>query len=142
MAPITTVEDYQRENRVVVPEELTDHVLNALQSAEDDLERAVGSIFYNQDPEGRAGRDWLRLASYRALEYITATDEAFRSALTSPFQSETIGRYSYTLKAPAAGVMANPAYKAILDFYKGLATAEIQYNRGGRFRPGDEYSRW
>ena len=135
----TSVADYEKYNRTFVPEELREHIQTALDNAEDDLVRELGASFFDS-AETQAGRDWLRLASWRAAEYIRVTSVEFQEAMSSPFQSETIGRYSYVLRSPQQGVGDNPRYKAILDFYRGIATAPIQYNDGST-RVGDEYWR-
>lgn len=134
-----TLADYESVNRTVVPTELVEHVTAALQSAEDDLLREVGYTFYEDGPDGIAGRDWRRLAAWRASEYIDQTDPEYRAALAGAYSSETIGRYSYTLRDPATAMRDQPRYRKVLDFYAGLRTADIQYRSGVAAR--DEYSR-
>lgn len=133
-----TLADYERENRTTVPPELREHVLAAIQAAEDDLLREVGYNFYGDEPEGVPGRDWRRLASWRATEYVAFADEAYRESALSPFQSEAQGRYSYTLRTPSGPLAANPRFASVLRYYRGLATATVHYRPGVRAR--DEYS--
>lgn len=133
-----TLADYERENQVTVPNALREHALSALQSAEDDLLREVGTPFYGDDPTGLPGRDWVRLASWRAAEYLTINGPAFRDAMLSPFQAETQGRYSYTLRTPGAAMLANPRYRPVLDYYRGLVTASVAHR--GATAARDEYT--
>lgn len=134
----TQLEHYEQYNRVTVPAELREHVTVALQNAEDDFIRELGASFFDAETEP-AGRDWLRIVSYRAAEYVRITDPVYREALDGPYQSETQGRWSYTLKTPSKDVADNPLYKSILDHYRGFSSP-VKY-RGVSQTPYDEYSR-
>lgn len=134
MATIATLDDYELYNRETVPEELRDHVLTALQSAEDDIERAVGRVFYHDGPDGIAGRDWRRLAAYRAKEYIATTEAVFKDRLMTPFQSETLGKWSYTLRSPDSDITANPRFAEILRHYGGMRFVGVSYRSAAASR--------
>lgn len=134
-----TIADYERINNVTVPVELAEQVTVALQSAEDDLLREVGYPFYEDGPTGIAGRDWQTLASWRAQEYVDQTDPAYRAAVSGAYQSETMGRYSYTLRQPDSTMREDLRYQRVISYYIGLRTAEIQYHGANTVR--DEYSR-
>jgi hypothetical protein len=136
-AMITTVGDYERINRTTVPAELTEHVEDSLQGAEDELERAVGRIFHSDDPAGRAGRDWIRAASWRAKRYMDLNDPDFQAAMANPLRSETIGRYSYTVKSPSDVITADPRIDQIVTFYRGNSVEIVYATPTG----GDEYAR-
>jgi hypothetical protein len=133
----TQLSHYEVYNRVTVPPELREHVETALQNAEDDFIRELGASFFDAETEV-AGRDWLRIVSYRAAEYVRITDPTFRDAMDGPFQSETQGRWSYTLKTPSRDVADNPIYKPILDHYRGFSSP-VRYR--GRSSITDEYAR-
>lgn len=132
----TTIRHYEIYNRTKVPTELMEHVNTALQNAEDDFVRELGASFFDSE-ETIQGRDWLKIVSWRAFEYIRITSAEFQAAVGGPFQSETIGRYSYTLRTPADTVAENPRYRAVIDYYRGM-TAPIKY-RGVRTAV-DEYA--
>lgn len=139
MATVTTLADYEAVNRTLVPTELREHVEAALVSAEDDLLREVGYTFWEDGPDSTAGRDWKRCAAWRAAEYIESTDPEYRAAVAGPFQSETIGRYSYTLRQPTSNMLDNPRYRRILDYYVGVRSTGVAYYGAGPAR--DEYTR-
>lgn len=129
---------YELYNRTIVDPTLREHVEWAIQAAEDEIERVVGECFYDRDPNGIPGRDWLRLVSWRAADYIRVTDNAFRQIVNGPFQQESIGRYSYTVRTPDNDVTADPRYSAVLAHYTGLSSAAVQYI--GVTSTRDEYS--
>lgn len=137
MATITTVDDYNRINRTTVPPELTEHVEEALQAAEDELERAVGRIFHGDDPTGLPGRDWIRATAWRAKRYMDLNDPDFQAALANPYRSETLGRYSYTVKAPADVITEDPRIATIVTYYRGNSVGIVY----GAASEVDEYAR-
>jgi hypothetical protein len=134
MVMIATLGDYETFNRETVPEELREHVLTALQNAEDDIERSVGRIFYHDAPDGIAGRDWRRLAAYRAKEYIATTEAVFKQRAMTPFQSETLGKWSYTLRSPDSDITANPRFAEIIRHYGGMRFVGVSYRSAGPSR--------
>lgn len=134
----TTIADYEMVNRTEVPVELVEQVNFALQSAEDELLVQVGYTFWTLEEGGMPDRQWKEVVSWRAGEWMSATDAAFKAAVLGPFQSQTIGRYSYTLKAPGGALRDNTRYRAVIDYYRGLATSPVQYFAGS---DRDEYER-
>ncbi len=134
MVLITTVQDYAKYNNEEVAPELTEQVETALQNAEDDIERVVGRVFYHDGPDGIPGRDWLRLASYRAKEYMVTTTAVFKDRLLTPFGSETLGKWSYTLRSPEQDITANPRFAEILRHYGGMRFLGVSYRTAGASR--------
>lgn len=138
MAAHTTREDYEAVNRETIPLELAEHVDFALQAAEDEVTIEVGSAFWTLEEGGMPDRQWKELVAWRAKEWLAQTDAAFQAAVLGPFQSQTIGRYSYTVRAPSGTLRDNPRYRAIIDYYRGLASSPIAYHTA---RTRDEYQR-